>query len=134
MSETPEPPATLTPEQVAANKKGDTTVKLWAAGIIVVLILCGIAAFRSTNTGGPEDDRSNTAVAACEDSIRNQLKAPSTAKFSGERYTDNDPDWLVTGNVDAENGFGAMIRSGFSCTLTRNGDRMVTTSASLGDG
>lgn len=55
------------------------------------------------------------------DFVKNQLKAPSTAKFPW--YDDSCVDSLgnsryrVTSYVDAQNSFGAMLRSNYICEL-----------------
>jgi len=49
------------------------------------------------------------------------LKAPSTAKFAphNELTITGTPHgkWRVTGWVDAQNSFGAQLRSSFSCDI-----------------
>ncbi|OOL26832.1 hypothetical protein GQ85_42610 [Rhodococcus rhodochrous] len=54
----------------------------------------------------------------CEDQVRAQLKAPATAAFTGVRTTRQaDARFVVTvGAVDAQNGFGAQLRTAFTCT------------------
>lgn len=56
-----------------------------------------------------------------QDAVKEELKAPSTAKFPWdyESYvTDNgDGTYTVTSYVDAENSFGAKIRSKFRCIV-----------------
>jgi len=133
---TPAEPPAQTPEEKAAaeakKKAENRQANVWGAAIVGVLLLCCIGfAIKQTSNSDPEADRSNAAVAQCESAIKDQLKAPSTADFSDERYTDNDPSWLVTGNVDAENSFGAKIRSFFRCELTRDGDSFIVTSSSV---
>lgn len=45
------------------------------------------------------------------DFVKNELKAPATAEFSGDEYkNDGDTVYLATGKVDAQNSFGAKIR------------------------
>lgn len=64
---------------------------------------------------------------ACKESIKNNLKAPSTAKFPGmwdeqpEAEQTGDGGWLYITWVDAQNGFGAMIRSTWGCAVTAEG-------------
>ena len=59
------------------------------------------------------------------DIVRNNLKAPSTAKFclvsEASVYDDGSDNYTVSGWVDAENGFGAKLRSEFIVTLTFTG-------------
>ncbi|WP_272977110.1 hypothetical protein [Deinococcus geothermalis] len=56
---------------------------------------------------------------ACLTSVRNKLKSPTSAKF----YDDALPSysgsaWNWSSYVDAQNSFGAMIRTPFLCTVT----------------
>ena len=47
--------------------------------------------------------------------MKDRLKSPSTADFSDEnREQLTDTVFVVTGSVDSENGFGAMIRNDFT--------------------
>src|SRR5262245_38063453 len=105
---------TPAPDTPATKKLDRTTMYALIVLAVVGLIVWAISAKQNN----PETTRSNTAAQACEDAVKDQLKAPSTAKFTNERYTDSDPSWLVTGDVDAQNSFGAMIRSHFTCDLT----------------
>ncbi len=70
----------------------------------------------------PSAPGASDAITKCERKIRDQLKAPSTAEFSSVRYTGTSPKWVVRGDVDAQNSFGAMLRSSWLCTATVNGD------------
>lgn len=83
----------------------------------------------------PEDVAADAKRACTEQFIPTRLKAPATAKFTdveissdtssvGETYT-------VTGSVDSQNGFGALIRSKFTCIVHANGDRWVLNSATV---
>lgn len=68
------------------------------------------------------------------DLISQKLKAPSTAEFQEfdeslvEKISENE--FKVKGYVDSENGFGAKIRSDWSCTVRIEGegeDKMIKT-------
>lgn len=70
----------------------------------------------------PDDDDFAAAVTAAKIVVKDQLKAPSTAKFPWDfdsytvmRY---GRDFTVTGYVDSQNGFGAMIRSEWVASFT----------------
>lgn len=66
---------------------------------------------------------SEQAQTICYDEVLNQLKAPSTAELVSIAASPTEGDtWTVTGSVDAENSFGAMLRSDFACELTQTGD------------
>jgi hypothetical protein len=58
--------------------------------------------------------------------VATQLRSPSTAEFSNfgqEAIIQlNDSTWMVDGHVDAENAFGASMRSQFVCVITYRGD------------
>lgn len=64
--------------------------------------------------------------------VKDNLRSPSTAKFPDDFCTkvtfrssvnaDGHTVWLVTGPVDAQNGFGAMIRSTYLVELVDLGD------------
>lgn len=60
------------------------------------------------------------AQAGCQEFVERRLKAPATAEF-GSWNAEPDPGsangWVVSGVVDAENSFGAKIRSTFTCRM-----------------
>lgn len=60
------------------------------------------------------------AATACQELVSERLKSPATAQFPEpqvqERGAAGDA-FLVTGEVDSQNGFGAMVRSSYSCEL-----------------
>ena len=58
------------------------------------------------------------AIAAAEKYVKNNLKSPTSARFSGESATLSGSSWTVTGTVDAQNSFGATIRNSFRVTIT----------------
>lgn len=67
-------------------------------------------------------DADNTAAAnACEGLVRDQLKSPATAQFTVEPYgvggPDNNLQGTVRGTVDSQNGFGALVRSDWICSI-----------------
>jgi len=76
-----------------------------------------------------------SATAHCEVEIQRRLKAPSTAKFVSEerRIGIDKPKKTVyiTGAVDAQNSFGAMIRNKYACEVERSGGQWVTKVAVL---
>ncbi|EJO5346481.1 hypothetical protein NRP93_000531 [Clostridium botulinum] len=84
-----------------------------------------------------EDKKGNEKFGIYENTkglIEGKLKAPSTAKFQEfdeslvEKISDNE--YKVKGYVDAENSFGANIRSNWSCTVRIEGegdDQMIKT-------
>lgn len=65
------------------------------------------------------------ASSQCEVRIEKLLKAPSTAKFNSDAT--GYGTWTVTGTVDAENSFGAMIRANYQCTVVMNSENGTAT-------
>ncbi len=65
-------------------------------------------------------------VSLCEEAVTNRLKSPATAVFSDFQKDELDGRLtVVRGNVDSENGFGAMIRSSFKCHVFDDKDATV---------
>jgi hypothetical protein len=97
--------------------------KLWpwiAAAIVVLVLAAGVAVWflrPETPVGSSTKLTLASAAAACQEKVKAQLKAPGTAKFGGEEYstTNTDTPVRVSGWVDAENSFGALVRNRYSC-------------------
>jgi hypothetical protein len=127
------------PDTPAARKrttKGGEAA-LWFAIVVFVLTVGGCAI--SLVTGGPSDAelRETDAELACQSWVRDRLRAPSTAEFvnvytrTGQAdlteedvYAGRSEDdvYTVRGSVDAQNGFGAMVREAFVCEVRDTGD------------
>lgn len=87
-----------------------------AAGVIVVIVVAiSVTSAINANNGPSEDDKQAAAQVACEDLVRKNLKAPSTASFSNETTEGSSGKYTINGDVDAQNSFGAMIRNHFVC-------------------
>lgn len=88
-------------------------------GAVALLVLTGAGlAFALTRSkpSAPKVDVKASAIAACEGFVKDRLKAPATAKFSEEQVVDGPSGgYQVSGAVDAENGFSALIRGHFRC-------------------
>lgn len=109
---------------------GGTKGCLGCAGVFVALLV--FAGIMGAVAGNRDDGPSATggkyeAIAQCEARIERLLKAPSTAEFDSDATGSGAGPWDVTGVVDAENSFGAALRSSFGCTVTMSGDMATTT-------
>lgn len=92
-----------------------------AAGVLLVVAALLYGAIKDE----PEslESQHTDAYFACREFVGQQLKAPATADFPRH----DSPDVSVTGEnpftvrsvVDSENGFGASVRSRFTCSVTR---------------
>ncbi|RVW04880.1 hypothetical protein [Rhodococcus spongiicola] len=108
-------------------------LKSWKVPLLGLLAFGGVVAaiigVTSYWTSGSEE---RDAISHCESAVKNRLRSPSTAVFpdtsahEGGEYVYNDiparyremenvTTWVVTGPVDAQNGFGATIRNKFNC-------------------
>lgn len=79
-------------------------------------------------------DKAQSAISdakwQCRQYIEPRLKAPSTAKF--QNY--NEFSWHngnVSGYVDAQNSFGAQIRTTFTCHMSPDGKKWTVGAASI---
>lgn len=62
------------------------------------------------------------AETACQDAVSASLKAPSTAEFTTGKTTGTYPSYTTAGWVDAENSFGAQIRTKYACEVVGSDD------------
>jgi hypothetical protein len=73
--------------------------------------------------GGDRASSTGDAVVACEGFVKDRLKAPSSAKFSGEDAQQSGSVYTVTGAVDSQNSFGALLRSSYTCVVEDSGSQ-----------
>lgn len=95
--------------------------------ILVVFVLIMAVAIR--NRPSPEQQAADDwrvasygAAAACEDKVRERLKAPGSARFQAPRdarITTSPEGWFeIHAYVDSQNSFGALLRSQYTCTVS----------------
>lgn len=86
--------------------------------VLVGLVLGGILIAVTATSKEPAEGTKEGATDVCHQFVEKKLKAPATAKFIDKgaalKPTGN---WIVNGEVDAENSFGALIRSVWSCEV-----------------
>lgn len=128
------PPSADTPETVVPQRRPSvmdnirslppvvSKVLLPIGLVLAVVIAIGV----SPRTADDRDiDLDRDAFNICKEFVEDRLKAPSTAVF--RNYFEDDGEVTVTGSgsgpytvrssVDSQNGFGAMLRSDFVCTV-----------------
>jgi hypothetical protein len=114
------------------KKKSHTLLYTLLIAVFLLIILCvvgGLIGGPVLNNNNEKSTLTSEALAyeakdSCEQFIENRILTPSTAKFSGETtYTiqGQTDTFRLTGDVDAQNGFGATIRNYFSCDVQRAG-------------
>lgn len=89
-----------------------------------ISVLFMVGAVLITSGCGPTEppvpgSRTSGAEYVAQEFIKQTLKAPSTAEFPDTEATYNaaDDTYTVLGHVDAENSFGAKLRSLWTCTV-----------------
>lgn len=111
----------------AKKPKRDRSGTRWAAAICVSVV--ALAIFISTRNVHHEPTTQEIhadAQRVCEEKfIPARLKAPATAQFSELIVVADGASYKVTGNVDSQNGFGALVRSTFTCSVRSAGDQWV---------
>jgi len=120
---------------IVDEKRAATTERRILVGVgIFGAIVIAFGIFVAVTTSGDEDvyssNNSLEAIAQCEDLVQAELKAPSTAKF--DSTATGFGEWTVTGTVDSENSFGAMLRSEYQCTVIIEGESIKRRLDSLG--
>jgi hypothetical protein len=113
---------------MTTTKQLTTEEKIKGTVTLVILIL--IAAFYLKYCTGNEAPAAPAkkqrtkidVLVKAQTCVENNLKAPSTADFGfpDEEMVSqlNDSTYYVTGFVDAQNSFGAMLRSNYECRVT----------------
>lgn len=101
--------------------------------VLAVLVVLGVAALVFIALRPADSNRttnnSSAQISACREKVKQSLKAPATAQFSQEAVSRQPTGsfWEVNGVVDAQNGFGALIRNRYKCTVTGEGEALAVT-------
>ena len=133
------------------QKTSSAKTLLVIIGVVVLVIIIGSSLSNNDETKDAVEDRRETNTARAEtqkddggsigktveawvvamDFVKRQLVAPSTAKFIGVarspyvQYLGNDR-YLIKAAVDAQNSFGAMIRTEFRLVVRDERDSRST--------
>lgn len=125
-----DPLATPTPPLGQARKRR-TGLIVTLATIAALLAGGGTVLYLTTRTPAP--DPMAQVTAACEEAVKQRLKAPATAKFSHVTTSPVGYAYQVKGDVDAENGFSALVRSKFTCAVHHDADGWQVGTVEVGD-
>jgi hypothetical protein len=117
--------------QPSDNKSSNSAGK-WIVGVVITLlvIVCVcLLSYQLINRKQNDYNNATMAYLMCQEFVKDDLKAPATAKFPDISEVSiistfsNDPNrYKVNGYVDAENGFGALLRSRFTCNISYSGN------------
>lgn len=91
----------------------------------------------SSNKKQDDDDIKAGVYVLAKNCVKNHLKAPSTAKFSEMwecAFQKGDGDiYMMTGYVDSQNSYGAMLQEQWSIMAEVNGDKASLVMLTIGD-
>lgn len=100
-------------DQLTTRQRWATAISLFVAAFAVLFLVAAL--MQDDGTRNTTEDR-YWAETSCKGSVRQQLKAPSTAEFGITTTRElSDGAWYISGTVDAQNSFGAQVRSYWTC-------------------
>ena len=107
----------------AQNKAGAVGCLIIFAIILIAFISCSASFSKSVNDN-KNKPKTSSAIGAgvmCEEFVKKKLNAPSTAKFSQQKYreaTSIENKYIVTGFVEAENRLGGTVGTQYRCDIS----------------
>ena len=97
---------------------------------IVSFLFIAFGSYEDNDSSSSSDANKFLAYNYAEDFVKERLKSPSTAEFPGTFEKDKhitelgNKEYQINSWVDSQNGFGATIRSKFSCKIIFEGDKV----------
>lgn len=107
-------------EEAEHEQRSQKTFTLGCLGVVALIVVLSVLLSLGDDEVDPEVERFD-AERVCQDFVSERLKSPSSAEFD-TTVTGIGPEYTVTGTVDSQNSFGAMVRKEFSCTVRGDGE------------
>jgi len=112
-------------------KRGQRNLGIGCLVLIAIVVLLALGPCRGSQDSGKHTAMGPDKISAfvmSQEFVKDRLKAPGTAKFPwyDESFVDDlgGGRFRVTAYVDAENSFGAKLRTHYTCVLSSSdGDR-----------
>lgn len=123
-----EPPLEMPKQSIntttSAPKKVDNKAFFLGASVICIVLICCVVIF--ANLGVKTKDYKSMAFVMCQLYVQNRLKAPSTAEFATSSNSNiqdlGNNTFEILSHVDAQNSFGAVLRTNYYCKIQYIGD------------
>lgn len=105
------------------TSNGSTSLKGRLGPFIGVAVVLSLIAGCQALVNGAGSDQSGYVKVACRDWVKEQLRSPGSAEFSGEDVSDDgNGQYTVYGAVDSQNAFGGMVRNTYTCVAVHTGE------------
>ncbi len=115
------------------SEKTDNSIFKW---FLLVIVMTGLSIVFASNedpkiytkSESKEKHTQGEALVSSRHFVKEKLKSPSTAEFGESTeyvFQSNDSQFVVKSYVDSQNGFGAMLRTNYSCVMTFKPNDMV---------
>lgn len=99
-----------------ANSVNSSSSASGWAGVLFLAVVISLVAWGCSAIAGDEGGSASLAEVMCERDVKEKMKDPGSAKFSGVSSTSAGTDkWTVTGTVRGANSFGGVAVHEFKC-------------------
>ena len=113
------------PAPAVVDDMGMTKFVVGAFAVLLMIIVVGISVTNSVNEPAkPETPQYSSLMwSTAEQAVRARLKAPGSADFvdAARTFKQDGSGWLLAGQVDAVNSFGAKLRGTWAVRLVSDG-------------
>jgi hypothetical protein len=109
------------PHRVTAHDVGPAHLSWWCSRIVGKALLVSTAAALVVACQSTGFDNASDVTDLCHAAVKSALSAPATARFQQDRkalHVGPKTDWSLTSEVDSQNSYGALMRTGFLCRGT----------------
>jgi len=106
----------------AKDQKNNQASGIGCLALIVIVFVIGLLTYDQKEN--PETGRETLAFIHCQNFVTQRLKAPSTADFphlDRKSWKIDENTFAIQAYVDAQNSFGAKIRTNWTCEIKYNG-------------